>query len=535
MDGDLILGQLEEEMSKSRSVGDRRRTAAVARPEAVANEKTSLSDEYVPTLAERRTEEIVFGMVGPIGSGVSYTSQLLAEILQNEFGYKGEILKLSQLINESAKYVGKSSVSDSDPERIRKLQDLGNELRRKYGKRYLADLCVREINMRRGDVEGLPQSRRYFTILDSVKHPEEVLALREVYEDAFWLIGVFAPEGVRKARLRSFGKLSEAQIVEVLNRDQYEDLDFGQSVRTTMELADFYVRNDGVNDTKVRAAVTRFLEIMFGIGVQTPTRDELAMQAAAAMSAGSACLSRQVGAVIMSKDGEIIGQGTNDVPKFGGGLYSNKDETSDNRCWRWKNRECHNDARKSSLLTRIEGKLKEANALRRNVGEEIRLAVAKAGVKDLIEFSRAVHAEMEAIISVARSGKSGIVGATLYSTTFPCHNCARHIVASGIKKVIYIEPYPKSLALELHDDSITTDEDQAENKVVFLQYEGVAPRDFIRLFGKSGERKVNGRFRNVDRRTSVPIARAPLDSFVTREQLIVAKLGKQQALPGEDN
>ncbi|MDN3612645.1 hypothetical protein QWZ16_23945 [Vibrio ostreicida] len=26
---------------------------------------------------------------------------------------------------------------------------------------------------------------------------------------------------------------------------------------------------------------------------------------------------------------------------------------------------------------------------------------------------------------------------------FPCHNCAKHIVASGIKRVVYVEPYPK--------------------------------------------------------------------------------------------
>src|SRR3974377_740241 len=54
---------------------------------------------------------------------------------------------------------------------------------------------------------------------------------------------------------------------------------------------------------------------------------------------------------------------------------------------------------------------------------------------NLIEFSRAVHAEMEAIISVARTGKAGLMGGTIFSTTFPCHNCARHIVAAGIKRV----------------------------------------------------------------------------------------------------
>lgn len=41
-------------------------------------------------------------------------------------------------------------------------------------------------------------------------------------------------------------------------------------------------------------------------------------------------------------------------------------------------------------------------------------------------------------------------------TTFPCHYCARHIVAAGIYEVQYIEPYPKSKALQLHADAIET-------------------------------------------------------------------------------
>lgn len=47
--------------------------------------------------------------------------------------------------------------------------------------------------------------------------------------------------------------------------------------------------------------------------------------------------------------------------------------------------------------------------------------------------------------------------ATLYSTTYPCHGCAKHIVAAGISEVVYYEPYPKSRALALHDDSIQED------------------------------------------------------------------------------
>ena len=43
---------------------------------------------------------------------------------------------------------------------------------------------------------------------------------------------------------------------------------------------------------------------------------------------------------------------------------------------------------------------------------------------------------------------------TLFATTFPCHHCARHIVAAGIRRVVYVAPYAKSRAVDLHDDAI---------------------------------------------------------------------------------
>jgi tRNA(Arg) A34 adenosine deaminase TadA len=101
---------------------------------------------------------------------------------------------------------------------------------------------------------------------------------------------------------------------------------------------------------------------------------------------------------------------------------------------------------------------------------------------------------MDAIVSITRRGGPSIAGGSLYSTTFPCHSCARHIVAAGIVKVLYIEPYEKSLALDLHSDAIISDvEDDASTKVQFLHFEGVAPRQYQELFFAKGERKKNGK------------------------------------------
>jgi hypothetical protein len=96
---------------------------------------------------------------------------------------------------------------------------------------------------------------------------------------------------------------------------------------------------------------------------------------------------------------------------------------------------------------------------------------------------------MEALLSCARNGVS-TMGATLYSTTFPCHNCAKHIIAAGIKRVVFIEPYLKSRAMSFHNEAIeiaypvlsAASAKITSDKVKFEPFFGVGPRKFFALF-----------------------------------------------------
>ena len=51
-----------------------------------------------------------------------------------------------------------------------------------------------------------------------------------------------------------------------------------------------------------------------------------------------------------------------------------------------------------------------------------------------------LHAEANALTKVARSNNSS-EGATLYVTASPCMECAKLIIQSGIKRVVYGEKY----------------------------------------------------------------------------------------------
>ena len=64
------------------------------------------------------------------------------------------------------------------------------------------------------------------------------------------------------------------------------------------------------------------------------------------------------------------------------------------------------------------------------------------------ELCYAVHAEQN---DIAHAAKLGILleGATLYCTHQPCVICAKMIINSGIKRIVYKEGYPDEFSIEL--------------------------------------------------------------------------------------
>jgi deoxycytidylate deaminase len=496
--------------------------------ERAMTEETPELKEELATLESRYTNEMVIGLVGPLGSGVSRTAELLEQLLERTYGYMVSYIKVSDLIAESAVMVGETfTLKALGHERIEMLQRIGSKLRENVSESFLAEKCVEKIaRERHGEGDLDPVARRHVYILDSLKNPAEVQLLRDVYGETFWLFGVFAPQSVRESRLKVIG-VAPDQFQRLLSTDEEEGVGHGQKVRDTIEQADFFIRNDAQNDVGLRRSLERYLSIMFNLAIRTPTQDEVAMYAAASAAAASACMSRQVGAALFSPAGEMIGKGSNDVPKFGGGLYAHEDGDEDHRCYAWGGKLCHNDDRKDRLYQEIfkalDGKMILSPEAKLT---DVIAALKQTDIKNLIEYSRANHAEMEAILSVARGHKAGIVGGTMYCTTYPCHSCARLIVGSGVSKVVYIEPYPKSLAKVLHSDAISDDRAKVDTHVLFLQYEGVAPKNFVRLFKSREKRKTNGKLVVRDAPTARLVCRTPLDGFSAREKIVLKRVGQ---------
>jgi hypothetical protein len=77
----------------------------------------------------------------------------------------------------------------------------------------------------------------------------------------------------------------------------------------------------------------------------------------------------------------------------------------------------------------------------------------------------------------------------------------KHIVASGISKVVFLEPYPKSLALDLHTDSIQVESGERGNYqnypcVSFEHFYGISPRRYRELFERGRRKDKNGKLQN---------------------------------------
>ncbi len=346
---------------------------------------------------------------------------------------------------------------------------------------------------------------------------------------------MFAPDAIRQARLENDG-VEKSRVGTIVDRDQGELTTFGQMTRKIFQKADLFLCNDQRKE-EMKQKISRFLHLVFDTNIHTPSRAESAMYEASSAAASAACMSRQVGAAIVSVDGELIAVGWNDVPKFGGGLYGEDDRAlhdntgvhdRDHRCYNWGKRICHNEIRRNDILDKLVENISSAGLLNSGVTTAaLRESLKGTGVDSLIEFSRSIHAEMEAILSVAREGKNSLVNATLYTNTYPCHNCARHIVAAGISSVVYIEPYLKSLAVALHSDAITEDATE-KGKVVFRQYDGVAPSNYVRLFRQASERKKDGKFDRPDPKTAMPLFRMLLDAQSDYEYKIIADLSDKE-------
>ena len=508
------------------------------------DKKLTLELDSSSIVQRSRSREMFFGVVGPVGAGGSRVIESLIRACEQS-GYKCEYIKASKLIKEWA-VKNKIKVPDKSNKSIDAVveyQNLGDQMR-VSDRSAIARAAAKDIARRRAEAKGEqytegkavhPGDEKRAYLIESIRHPSEVSLLRGIYGSAFALIGVVCEESQREKRI--LGKyftdperreeVSKQKVKDFMRRDSDDPFNpHGQHVEKAFFDADYFVDNsvNDPNDGKriLDGSLARLISIINHDKIIRPNIDETAMHHAHSACIRSACLSRQVGAALVGKDGTIISTGVNEVPKAGGGVYGedglNNNAANDHRC-AFRSLEglrpyCSNNREQNKIIDELIKTIPELSGT--GDLDDLRSRIRQTRLGQLIEFSRAVHAEMDALLSAGREGLS-TVGTRLFVTTFPCHYCARHIVSSGVAEVQFIEPYPKSLALQLHNDSIETisatstqffESEKAESeknhgneddklnakegehlRVLFHSFVGVAPRLYTRAFQKRGDLK----------------------------------------------
>lgn len=491
-------------MSPPRNTKKARKSAPRAMPLRGNGRRDSASAEGAQLEPPGPAVELVFGLVGPTGVDLTRICSVLDAQLR-AVGYEPHVVRLSELIHP---FVHRKAKAKNEYERIDELMTEGTQLRRNteladiVGRLGLAQIreCRRQIT---GDPKCVPEKGVAY-IVRSFKRPEEVALFRDTYGKAFNLISIYSPKIARVEHLaRRFQGIaspdkvgSEELAVRLVKRDYEEEGKLGQQLGRTFPLADFFVSNAPNN--VLERQLKRFVRLVFGDPYISPTKEEQGMFLAQASALRSLDLSRQVGAAIANADGDVLATGCNEVPKAGGGLYWADDPgvMRDVELGRDSNAAVKDEI-VEDVIRRLRGKGWLTDAVVRSsdadlargalYGEEA--FIRDSRLFDVIEFGRAVHAEMAAITQAARLGVA-LKGSKLYSTTFPCHICARHIVAAGIEEVQFIEPYEKSRAQELFSDSISVEpKEEVTGRTLFKSFVGVAPRRYMDLFSLSVERK----------------------------------------------
>jgi deoxycytidylate deaminase len=308
--------------------------------------------------------ELIFGFVYGIGTNADPVVSLLRNYLK-QFSYEMHEFRISEHLRTLNLGIGYRASSTFDE--MNALMNAGNQAReRAKSNDILAVMAVNEIADRREDGQPLEKIAH---VVRSLKTPDEVRLLRDVYRPGFFLIAIASDDDEQHNYLKSVKGLTEHEADLVVLRDQDEALIYGQRTRNTFYLADVFVE---LAQEKYKNQLIRFLELVFGHPFKTPTRDEHAMFMAYASGARSSQFGRQVGAAISTHEGEVIAVGFNEVPAPRGGPYWECDG-DDARDHAYGDKTDSNDLQKSRILASITNALNGALLTPENVEKLLRL------------------------------------------------------------------------------------------------------------------------------------------------------------------
>jgi len=328
-------------------------------------------------------------------------------------------------------------------------------------------------------------------VIDAIRNPFVALFFKQRYA-SFYLISINTKEG-RLKRLRKEIGLKNEQI-KALDDKEYpsklsgEKIFVSQDIQKCIELSDIHIHNPDWSDTYRKELCSQlgwYMALILHPGLVPPTAVERNMQVAYTAKLNSGCISRQVGAVVTDSDYSLKAVGWNSTPsgqtpgvlRNAADLLKVYDEKT-NRSEVIKFSEYEkNDKKFKKAFKEIYEKPLENNDLKgRNFSfcfKDIRNQIK--GNKNQVH-TRALHAEENAFLQIAKYGGQALNGGVLFSTASPCELCAKKAYQLGISKVIYVDPYPG-----IAKDNII-ESGESDKRPEMILYRGAIGRAYHKLY-----------------------------------------------------
>lgn len=490
-------------------------------------------------------KEVFIGLISPIGIDLAAVVDALTQAFRT-VAYKTNPIRLTDFLTDRKEWFDLEHKGEF--ERYKKYIAAGDELCALTKRRDAFALYgMARINAQFPDRrEEVPTGLVH--IFRQIKRTEEIATLKEVYGSNILFIACHASRQQRVSNLvtkllsseRNLDRNSlEANALQIIGTDANErDNPNGQRVLDCYSHADFVL--DCSSHSDLARSSERLVQAFFGYPFISPTRDEYCAYVAKSASFRSSDLSRQVGAAIFGENCEIVSLGCNEVPAAGGGTYwgEGSKDFRDFRVGYDSNYKVKTDMVRDFMIRLQERGWLAEDRSTLSPDDLVQQALddrseqpgplSRAMINDVIEYGRMVHAEMNALTDAARFRRS-TAGGTLFCTTMPCHLCTKLIIAAGISRVVFIEPYYKSLVGELYEDSVSINEPFESDKVSFEPLKGVTPNAFRLVFSKGKRKTLSGVARQWDRDAAEPLFTTSFAYYPQAELRLVDELGKAVA------
>jgi dephospho-CoA kinase len=167
--------------------------------------------------------QIVIGLVGPIASGKG----TISEYLKSQ-GFK--YFSLSDVVREETTRRGLEM-------NRKNLQDVGNDLREKFGGAVLVNRLEESIR------------KENFVVIDGIRNPEEIFAIKKTFQGKIVNISAYKTHRIERylerAKVRGEDDISVSSFKKIDDRDLGKGEDsHGQQVQACIDLADFTLKNN---------------------------------------------------------------------------------------------------------------------------------------------------------------------------------------------------------------------------------------------------------------------------------------------------